>query len=470
MIKKWTAAFLLLVLAMNFCSCGKQPEVLSPEPGNTGHTTPEPIPVVYTHSVLDAQYPQYAPMPDMDDYMHNGTLDDEAYDDAYDAWLEDLQKRTSKAGTYNAKLYGYFTAMAAELMGKTEQKNLTCSPENIYMALAMLAECTDGKSREQLLSLLDAKDLNELRETASAMWNVNYSDDGMLTTILGSSLWMNESVNFSKETVAALAEFYYASSFCGSMTDTSFFEDFRKWLNDQTGGLLKDQIDALQPFSPDDIVVLATTVYFKGAWSTEFSESATEERTFHTGSDKIRVPFMTRTMFSEVIFGDGYAAIRLPFDGGAAMWIILPDNGVMPSELYADGRVTDLLLGDDMEYPDTYEVTLRLPKFDITSDMDLTLPLQELGIHDVFSAADADFTPLTALDGIFVSSVKHAARVKIDEKGCEAAAFTIILGEGAAMPPEYPKYEFNADRPFAFVITGLDGLPLFMGSVYDPRG
>ena len=84
MIKKWTAAFLLLVLAMNFCSCGKQPEVLSPEPGNTGHTTPEPIPVVYTHSVLDAQYPQYAPMPDMDDYMHNGTLDDEAYDDAYD--------------------------------------------------------------------------------------------------------------------------------------------------------------------------------------------------------------------------------------------------------------------------------------------------------------------------------------------------------------------------------------------------
>ena len=87
-----------------------------------------------------------------------------------------------------------------------------------------------------------------------------------------------------------------------------------------------------------------------------------------------------------------------------------------------------------------------------------------------FSAPLTPISPLTDLDGIFVSSVKHAARVKIDEKGCEAAAFTIITGEGASMPPEYPKYEFNADRPFAFVITGLDGLPLFMGSVYDPRG
>ncbi len=470
MIKKWTAAILLFVLAMNLCACGKESEKSSPEPDNTGHTVPAPVPAVYTHSVSDAQYPQYAPMPDLDDYMHNGTLDDEAYDEAYDAWLEDLQKRTSKAGTYNAKLYGYFTAMAAELMGKESQDNLACSPENIYMALAMLAECTDGKSREQLLSLLDAKDLNELRETASAMWNVNYSDDGMLTTILGSSLWMNESVNFSRETVAALAEYYYASSFSGKMTDESFFEDFRKWLNDQTGGLLKDQIDSLKPFSPEDIVVLATTVYFKGTWSTEFEQSATEEKPFHTPSEKAVVPFMTRTMFSEINFGDGFAAIKLPFDGGAAMWIILPDKGVSPSELYADGRVTDLLLGDCREYPDTYEVTLRLPKFDITSDMDLTYPLQDLGIHDVFSAADADFTPLTDLGGIFVSSVKHTARVKIDEKGCEAAAFTIITGEGASMPPEYPKYEFNADRPFAFVITGLDGLPLFMGSVYDPRG
>ena len=215
--------------------------------------------------------------------------------------------------------------------------------------------------------------------------------------------------------------------------------------------------------------MLATTVYFKGAWLDEFQEAATEERTFNMLSEKIKVPFMRRTMESDVYLGEGYAAIQLPFDGGASMWIILPDEGITPSELYADGRVTDLVLGD-ME-ADTYRVTVRLPKFDISSEAELSGKLYEMGVRDVFNPMASDFSPLTDMTELYVSSVKHAARVKIDERGCEAAAFTVIsVKAGAAMPQQYPEYDFNAERPFAFVITGRDGLPLFMGSVYDPRG
>ena len=56
--------------------------------------------------------------------------------------------------------------------------------------------------------------------------------------------------------------------------------------------------------------------------------------------------------------------------------------------------------------------------------------------------------------------------VEIDEEGVTAASFTAIIGAGATMPPE-EEMDFVLDRPFAFVITGLDGLPLLTGTVWD---
>ena len=65
-----------------------------------------------------------------------------------------------------------------------------------------------------------------------------------------------------------------------------------------------------------------------------------------------------------------------------------------------------------------------------------------------------------------MTQVQHAARVKIDEKGCEAAAFTAITADAtSAMPEELPEIEMDLNRPFAFLITGVDGLPLFVGTV-----
>ena len=55
--------------------------------------------------------------------------------------------------------------------------------------------------------------------------------------------------------------------------------------------------------------------------------------------------------------------------------------------------------------------------------------------------------------------------MKIDEDGCEAAAYTILsVCKTAAMPPE-EIVEFTLDEPFLFAITGADGLPLFAGIV-----
>ena len=106
---------------------------------------------------------------------------------------------------------------------------------------------------------------------------------------------------------------------------------------------------------------------------------------------------------------------------------------------------------------------MAIPKFDVTASQDLKETLMSLGVTRMFTGA-ADFSNLTDEDGVYVSSATHDARVKIDEKGCEAAAFTVMMFSKTAMPPD-ERMEFRVDRPFLFIVTGIDGLPMFIGTV-----
>ncbi|MBQ1520327.1 MAG: serpin family protein, partial [Clostridia bacterium] len=70
-------------------------------------------------------------------------------------------------------------------------------------------------------------------------------------------------------------------------------------------------------------------------------------------------------------------------------------------------------------------------------------------------------------DGLCVTSAKHAARVKTDEEGIEAAAYTVMLVAESAMMPDPETVYFTLDRPFAFVVTGMTDAPMFFGIVND---
>ena len=71
------------------------------------------------------------------------------------------------------------------------------------------------------------------------------------------------------------------------------------------------------------------------------------------------------------------------------------------------------------------------------------------------------------MEKLFVSQVQHDVRVAIDEEGVTAAAYTAMSASDAAMPPE-DEVDFVLDRPFLFVLTNEDGLPLFAGIVEQP--
>ena len=416
-----------------------------------------------------AQYPQMSQYPDESKFTKlNGDFDSDGFDQVYDAWRADRQKQLDQPEGYTDVLDGYLRTVIPQLLTDGSGENKACSPINIYMALAMLAEITDGESREQILSLLGSDDLNDLRTEASAVWNANYSNDGAVTSILASSLWLNDKINFKQEAMDALAKYYYASSFRGEMGSAALDQALQGWINQQTGGLLKEQASGLT-MDKETILALATTIYFRAKWAGEFSEGNTRPETFHADSGDVTCDFMHQSGTNTYYWSDRFSAVSKRLEGSGAMWFLLPDEGVTPEELLADEAALDLLLGSGESVESKYLiVNLSVPKFDIASELDLTASLKNLGITDVFDPASADFSPMTADTEAYLSQARHAARVAIDEEGVTAAAYTVMMTEGAAAPPE-EEVDFALNRPFVFAITGTDGLPLFVGIVRQPQ-
>jgi serine protease inhibitor len=337
------------------------------------------------------------------------------------------------------------------------------------MALAMLAEITDGESRGQILTLLNAESIEALRTQANAVWNANYNDDGSVTSILASSLWLNEDIPFNKETLNTLAGNYYASSYQGKMGSQGFNKAHRDWLNKQTGDLLKDYISNIE-MPPETIMAIATTIYFKAKWDSEFRKSENTQDVFHAESGDIHTDFMNNTdIYGHYYWGEKFSATSKQLLNSGAMWFILPDEGVSIDELLANEEALSFLSNHEKwEKQKSLRVNLSVPKFDVSSKMDLTKNLKNLGITDCFSVDKANFSPLLSKEQpVFLSQVEHGARVAIDEEGVTAAAYTEMMLAGSAMPPE-DEIDFIVNRPFLFIITGEDGTVLFLGVVNQP--
>ena len=389
--------------------------------------------------------------------------------DRHEAWWREQQALHDQPEGYADSLDPYFAAITNALLADTDGGNAACSPVNIYLALAMLAETTDGTSRQQLLELLGSDSIKALRTQAGRVWKAHYNDDGLTTSILANSLWLKEGYDYNKETVQRLADSYYASVFQANLGSEEANALLRDWINSQTGGLLREQTKDLK-LDPQSVLALASTLYYRVQWIDKFQEKQNTEAIFHGTAGDTTETFMNQTLiYGPYYWGEHFGAVSLNLEDNSRMWLILPDEGTTPGELLSSGEAM-AFLQDAREYGNqkSLMVNLSLPKFDISSDLELKDHLRALGITDVFLPGTADFSPIIpGEDGGYVGQVKHAARVAIDEEGVTAAAFTMIDRCGAGMPPT-DEIDFVLDRPFLFVIESNDGLPLFAGVVNQP--
>lgn len=399
--------------------------------------------------------------PDYDSYTDKGQWSRDL-----DAWMTEREQRSAFCAETLEVMQPFLKDTCAEFLTGSEN-NLLFSPVNAYIGLAAAAELTAGSTRQQLLTLLGTRSLDALRTQVSALWESVHRNDGQEISTLATSLWLDSKLNVNQTALDALAYHHYCSVYSQDLSSPQASKDIGAWLSNNTGGFLKQYTDSYQ-LPAGTILALYSTIYFQSKWQDEFHATNNSQMAFHSPSgDRICTFMNAKLRHMDYYWGDSFGAVSLWLKNGSRMWFILPDEGKTTDDVLLDGQYIQLVTASDSWENSKYmKVNLSVPKFDVHAKAELANGLKKLGVTDLFDPAKANFSA-SLQEPAFLTAVNQAVRVEIDEKGVTAAAYLELPGAGAAMPPE-EIMDFVLDRPFVFVITGADQIPLFAGTVNRP--
>lgn len=494
-MKKSLCILLAVVMLFSLAGCTAGPKEESQSSSQQGSSQQGQAPggiqplaaAVYPQQAAYANYNTfmeelYQAMAQESDKEALAKLESEAYaqyEEAARAWNQEREARDQKAlspsemeAFYKTMLSTFFTSKAAE-----DSENKVFSPVNIYLALSMLAECAEGDSRAELLSLLGAASVEELRGRAGRLFLSNYRDDGQVADLLANSLWLRDDFAYQEDLLQTLAQHHFASSYYGKMGSEEMNRALQTWMNEQTRNLLKDQIDGIT-LEPSTVMALVSTLYYKASWSERFSEA--KEGIFHGPCGDETCDMMNQEMMGEFYDASEYWACRIPLMSDGSMLVMLPKEGVDVSEIWTAESTLPLILGSQLLYSEEesvsynlpnhkmYRISLTMPKFDVSCQAGLVDYMKELGVSTIFEPGKANFLPVAKNPAdaaeLYISEILHGARVKTDEDGVEGAAYTeVVMATGAMIMDDF--VELVLDSPFAFVLQSENGTILFAGEV-----
>ncbi len=350
-----------------------------------------------------------------------------------------------------------------ELMKETDG-NVVWSPASVYTALGMLAECADGDTLKEILSVLGAESAKDVRENAAAMIKAETIDEEGSVISIDNSLWLNRKYGFDTNVLKTLSESFRVSSYWVDPGEERFSKALRSWLDSVTAGFLKDEVQRTG-LDPEMLFSIYSVCFYRSAWHECYDGSLSFEGAFRSPFGETPCSFMRkRDQNMRCAFRDGFSAVYESTRAGGVL-LMLPDEGVSVEEMLVRGGY-DLIFDRSSEFS-LYSVDLTVPKLDVFSNTDLMPALKAAGLKTCFVPGSGDVSPLTG-EPLFVSEISHSARLTTDEEGVTAAAFTAITAPGAA-PPSDDHAVFVFDRPFVMVVTGRSGTPLLIAVINVPN-
>jgi len=360
--------------------------------------------------------------------------------------------------------------------------DLVLSPLSITYALGMVNNGADGQTRQEINDVLlggnsEASPLNDQGEMINDKCGVDAINQFCRKLLTEAPLLDEETRVSIANTVYVNSHWGYelqpafvqtANDYYDAQPETRDFYDgqtmnvINQWASDHTEGMIKEVLSE-QSFNPDAVSYLLNAIYFKGKWESEFDTKNTQDEPFNGGAD---VPMMHQ--YNDFLYSedDLCQTIILPYGNGAyQMTVFLPRENKTVNDVLAQ------MNGEDWQhsYYEKYSVDLKLPRFETETNQDLKEIMSVLGMPSAFDKDLADFSGFCNVP-TYIGLMKQVAKIKLDEKGTEAAAVTVIGYETTSI--EEPKVAvFHADRPFLYVISELStGVIFFIGQFAGVEG
>jgi serine protease inhibitor len=375
------------------------------------------------------------------------------------------RRKQNPSDDFMNSLKKFSASSASVVLSNDEGKNMLYSPVSLYYALALSSDGANGKTQSEILNALSMDGIGEqeMNKQSAILFNSIYLDNELGRLKLANSLWLSKDINFNSSFLDNAAKNYYASSFDVDFSSPSTAKKISKWASDNTGGKLGGDITT----DPKEVMSLINTVYFYDQWAEAFNAKETKKGSFKAASGSKTCDFMKSGCTGSVVVEKDFNEAALGFKNGEYVLFILPNKGVSPEKIISDketlARALDFF--NNKISLKSYTITYQIPKFSYGASLDLNESLKKLGINSAFDKA-ADFSNISNSKPFFINSVHQDTHIAIDEKGCEATAYTEIAYAGAAQPNGH--VDMILDHPFIYAIMCSNGTPLFVGVVNNP--
>jgi serine protease inhibitor len=347
--------------------------------------------------------------------------------------------------------------------------NLVVSPYGARLLLSLICAGAKGQTREEMAALLGlerkyagTEQTYEIRRLAFRHSPVD--GDGGEEFFVQSSLWCDTGFPI-KVSFAEIVQGEFQSQVgvipFGSQQSV---REINKWVQGSSGGRVSSIVERLDDKQP---MLAVNAVYFKGRWREPFKNELTREADFYFLNGRKRKVLM---MALECDFGyaerKGTQIVQLWYRGTLSMTILLPPKEAPFAEFC--GSLRESLGTDWLGSLNQRSGSLRLPKFRMESEVDLTETLVKMGMTKAFQRDTAEFSGISDRKPLFLAAVHQKDFVEVNEEGTEAVAVTAgFLALAALEPP--PPFEMIVDRPFVFLIReNRSGAIVFLGAVVDP--
>jgi serine protease inhibitor len=237
-------------------------------------------------------------------------------------------------------------------------------------------------------------------------------------------------------------------------------EAINKRVRDATAGMIPEIIDNL---ASETRLVVVNALYFKAPWKLPFDKAETKPAPFREAGGAAAFASMMHLPRGEYAFRRDvrFVAIDLPYGDERFRMTIVTSQGERPEPLRRFRAAAEWLSGEGFS---RLEGELALPRFDLSSQEELTPVVDRLGLRGarLSAGALAGFSP----DGATISRLVQRIELRVEEEGTQAAAATAAVMERGGTE-EYVR--MVVDRPFIFALRDTrSGLMLAAGYVGRP--
>jgi len=347
-----------------------------------------------------------------------------------------------------------------------ENRNRFVSPFSAWTALSMTHAGARGRTAAQMAAALRLQPPSPHAAAAALLRDLRAAGNaGGCTLRIANGIWLQRGERLQPAFVATVRDRYGAG-----LRELDFARQteaaratINAWVSERTEAKIRELLRR-GDLDPSTALVLTNAILFKGKWEKAFDPRRTVDAPFHLDDRRtVRAPMMRQTgRFACARVGE-VRAFELPYAGGRLSMVVLyPERPERLSEV--ERIVREKRLGEVLGRLAPREVPVGLPRFSVTSRVDLGRALQTMGMTDAFRGGAADFSGINGRRDLSIALVMHQARVDVDEAGTEAAAATAVV-----MMKSAPIESYVADRPFLFLIRDRStGAILFTGRVANP--